>query len=99
MQDIKIVKIEEENYPASLKKISDAPKVLYYRGVLPSNTENCIAIIGTRRPSAYGQEATLHIAGNLADAGVTIVSGMAPGIDTFAHRTAVEWLHHGPVER
>ena len=47
-------------------------------------------MVGTRRPSDYGQRATLEIAGGLADAGVTIVSGMAPGIDTFAHRTCVE---------
>ena len=90
MEEIKTVKIEGKNYPELLKKVSDAPKVLYYRGLLPTNHEPCIAIVGTRRPSPYGQQVTLQIARNLAAAGLTIVSGMAPGIDTFAHKICVE---------
>lgn len=89
MEDIKIVKINDEEYPESLRKISDPSKVLYYRGVLPKN-ENCVAIVGTRRPSEYGQRATLQIAGELSQAGIVVVSGMAPGIDTFAHKACVE---------
>jgi|SRR3989344_5698217 len=89
MEEVKIVKIEDKNYPESLKKISGAPKVLYYRGALPSSAP-CIAVVGTRRPSDYGQQATLKIAGELADDGFVIVSGMAPGIDTFAHTICVE---------
>lgn len=89
MNDIKTVKIGDEEYPESLKKISDHPKVLYYKGVLPKN-ENCVAIVGTRRPSEYGQQATLRMAGDLAEAGLVVVSGMAPGIDTFAHKICVE---------
>ena len=90
MQEIKIVKISDKSYPATIKNLSDAPGVLYYRGVLPTPEETCIAVVGTRRPSDYGQQATIEIAGGLADADVTVVSGMAPGIDTFAHRTCVE---------
>lgn len=90
MDEIKIIKIEDEQYPKSLKEIPDAPEVLYYKGTLPQKGENCFAVVGTRRPSPYGQQATLQIAGELADAGVTIVSGMAPGIDTFAHKICVE---------
>ncbi len=89
MDDIKTINIDDSNYPESLKKISDAPKVLYYRGNCISN-EPCFGVVGTRRPSPYGQQATLQIAGELADAGLTIVSGMAPGIDTFAHTICVE---------
>jgi len=89
MEEIKQVKITDENYPESLKKIPDAPKVLYYRGNFTKD-ENCFAVVGTRRPSDYGQQATLQIAGELADTGLTIVSGMAPGIDTFAHKICVE---------
>src|SRR3989344_8434701 len=90
MQEIKIVKISDKSYPATIKNLSDAPGVLYYRGVLPTPEETCIAVVGTRRPSDYGQQATIEIAGGLADADVTVVSGIAPGIDTFAHRTCVE---------
>ncbi|MBM3206125.1 MAG: DNA-protecting protein DprA [Candidatus Staskawiczbacteria bacterium] len=90
MKDIKIVKIESESYPESLKKISDAPKVLYYKGILPSKDEKIIAVVGTRRPSPYGQQATIQIAGELTNENITIISGMAPGIDTFAHKICVE---------
>lgn len=90
MEDIKVVTIEDTNYPESLKKVSGAPEVLYYRGDLPKSDENCFAVVGTRRHSSYGQQATLQITGELSDAGLTIVSGMAPGIDTFAHKICIE---------
>lgn len=93
MNEIKTIKITEKDYPESLKKISNPPKVLYYRGVLPTADEKMVAVVGTRRPSDYGQRATLEIAGGLVDAGLTIVSGMAPGIDTFAHKICVERKH------
>ncbi len=90
MENIKTVKITDKNYPALLKKITGAPKVLYYRGVLPTNKEKCFAVVGTRRPSDYGQQTTLQIVRELMGADIVIVSGMAPGIDTFAHKTCVE---------
>ena len=90
MEDIKEIQVTDKNYPELLKKISDAPKVLYYRGVLPGKKETCLGVVGTRRPSDYGQQATLQITGELANAGLTIISGMAPGIDTFAHKICVE---------
>ncbi len=91
MDEIRQALIEDKNYPESLKKIPNAPKVLYYRGNFEIVcADNCFAIVGTRRPSPYGQQATLQIAGELADEGLTIVSGMAPGIDTFAHQACVE---------
>ncbi len=90
MDEIKFIKIEDENYPEELKKIKQAPKVLYYRGVLPQLNEKCFAIVGTRRCSPYGQQVALKISSELADVGLTIVSGLAPGIDTFSHRAVVE---------
>lgn len=90
MDEIKTVAIEDKHYPEALKKIPDAPLILYYRGNLEVLTENCFSIVGTRKPSSYGQQSALRVAGDLADAGFTIVSGMAPGIDTFAHQAAVE---------
>ncbi len=90
MKEIKTVTITDKNYPAALKTLSDAPKILYYRGSLPTPKETCVAVVGTRRPSEYGQRVALEISGELADTGITIVSGLAPGIDTFAHTACVE---------
>ena len=90
MTEIKSIKIEDKDYPAELKKIKDAPKILYYRGTLPTADEKYFAIVGTRHCSPYGQQVALKIAGELADAGLIIVSGLAPGIDTFSHRAVVE---------
>ncbi len=86
---VKQISIKDKSYPESLKKILDAPKILYYRGNFIKD-EFCFAVVGTRRPSPYGQQATLQITRELAESGLTIVSGMAPGIDTFSHRACVE---------
>lgn len=88
--EIKTITIDDENYPKSLKEIANPPKTLYYQGKLPQNDEICFAIVGTRRCSAYGKQITLEIAGHLNEAGFVVVSGLAPGIDTFAHQSAVE---------
>ena len=89
MEEIKTVALNDKNYPKLLKEIRDAPEVLYYRGeILPE--ENCFAIVGTRRFSPYGKQVALEMAGDLTEAGLIIVSGLAPGIDTFAHTAAVE---------
>jgi DNA processing protein len=86
---IKTISIEDKEYPKLLKEIADPPKILYYLGEIKSS-ENCFAIVGTRRYSSYGKQVALEIAGDLAEAGLTIVSGLAPGIDTFAHQAVVE---------
>jgi len=90
MDDIKQITIEDKNYPESLKNIPSAPKILYYRGILPTENEICFAIVGTRHPSVYGQQVALQISGELIDQGITVVSGLAPGIDTFSHKAVVE---------
>jgi len=72
-----------------LKGIKNAPEVIYYRGEMKSD-ENCFAVVGTRRFSPYGKQVALEMAGDLAEAGLIIVSGLAPGIDTFCHTAAVE---------
>lgn len=81
---------DDKDYPRLLKKIPDPPKVLYFCGTLNVAKEICVAVVGTRRCSAYGKEITLNIAGDLARAGLTIVSGLMWGIDSFAHLAAVE---------
>jgi len=89
MDEIKKISIENKEYPLLLKKIKGGPKVLYCRGeILPK--ENCFAVVGSRLCSPYGKQAALEIAGDLAGAGLTVVSGLAPGIDTFAHTAVVE---------
>lgn len=82
--------IADKEYPSLLKKIEDPPQTLYFRGNISCLKENCFAIVGTRRYSAYGKEIAFSIANDLAEAGLVIVSGLAPGIDTFAHLSTVE---------
>ncbi len=86
---IKTINFGDKNYPSQLKTIKNPPSTLYYKGNLLEN-EKCIAVIGTRKCSLYGKQVTLEITGELAKADLTIVSGLAPGIDTFAHLAAIE---------
>lgn len=79
----------DEAYPARLKEIYDKPPILYVRGELTSNDEYCIALVGTRRATAYGRQAAEEFAKGLASNGVTVVSGLARGIDTIGHRAAL----------
>jgi DNA processing protein len=88
-EDIKTISVENENYPKLLKEIKDPPKVLYYLGEIKPE-ENCFAIVGTRRFSSYGKQVALEISGDLSESGLTIVSGLAPGIDTFSHQAVIE---------
>ncbi len=89
MEEIKTININDKKYPELLKKIPDPPNVLYFKGeILPK--EPCFAIVGTRRFSSYGKQVALEIARDLANAGLTIVSGLAPGIDTFVHQSVIE---------
>lgn len=76
-------------YPRLLAQIPAPPPVLYLRGALVPEDEIAVAIVGTRRMTPYGQEMTTRLAGELAAAGVTIVSGLALGIDAVAHRAAL----------
>ncbi len=88
-QNIKILLYKDSHYPKLLKEIYDPPPVLYYRGVLPIN-ELAISIVGSRRASFYGLKMTEKIAFELASLGICIVSGMAKGIDSYAHRGAIQ---------
>ncbi len=79
-----------EGYPPLLRQIADPPLVLYVRGDVQALAGPCVAMVGTRRPSTYGLQAALRLAHDLADRGLVIVSGMARGIDSSAHRGALE---------
>lgn len=77
-------------YPTRLAEIDDPPPVLYVRGEWQPQDEWAVAVVGTRRATAYGREAARMIAQGLAAHGVTVVSGLARGIDTVAHRAALD---------
>jgi len=87
-EKIKTIKLEDKEYPPLLRKIANPPKTLYVRGEILRN-EKCFAIVGTRRASSYGEDIAFSIARDLSKAGLTIVSGMAIGIDTSAHKGAL----------
>ena len=80
----------DPEYPRLLREVYDLPPVLYVRGHLLPDDDTSIAVVGTRKASAYGREATHHLVSGLVRSGVTIVSGLARGIDAAAHRTALE---------
>ena len=79
--------IIENSYPELLKQIYDPPLGLYLSGVIPEGPY--VSIVGTRQPSLYGQKICQELAKGLADAGFCIVSGMARGIDSIAHESAL----------
>lgn len=83
----RIVTLEDEDYPLGLRQLTPPPPVLYLRGELPPGP--AVAIVGSRRPDPYGEEAADLFARALATAGVTVVSGFAKGIDAVAHRGAL----------
>jgi DNA processing protein len=80
----------DEAYPAHLREIYNSPPVLYVRGTLDKRDEWAVAIVGTRRASMYGKEAAMMLGTGLSQAGVTVVSGLALGIDTVAHRACLD---------
>jgi DNA processing protein len=89
-QGISVLTWEDEGYPRLLQQIYDPPPMLYLKGQLLAEDEWAVAVVGTRAATTYGKEAATRVAGGLARNGVTIVSGLARGIDSTAHRAALE---------
>lgn len=81
---------EDEAYPSLLEEIPQSPPVLFVRGSTGPQFEQSLAVVGTRRVTAYGREVCEQFCGAVARAGVAIVSGLARGIDSIAHRVAVD---------
>lgn len=81
--------LEDSAYPSALRQLDDAPPVLFVRGNGVHLSAPALAIVGSRTPSAYGQEQAQFFARMLAASGLTIVSGLAFGIDAMAHRGAL----------
>ena len=87
---IEVIIIDDENYPNRLKDLPDAPLLLYAKGDASLLNSDCFSIVGTRIPSNYGKFVTEKLARELAEAGLTIVSGLAYGVDSLSHRSALE---------
>lgn len=86
----RVIALDDAAYPPRLRTIPHRPALLFVRGPAALDAVAAIAIVGTRRSTSYGRHVTARLAGDLAAAGVTIISGMARGIDAAAHRAALE---------
>ena len=89
-QGIKILTWEDEAYPQRLKEIEQPPPVLYVRGDYLPDDLFAVAIVGTRRVTSYGRQITDELAGYLAANRITVISGLARGVDAIAHQTALK---------
>jgi DNA processing protein len=92
LQRAGVALIDRENpaYPAALRHVPSPPPLLYVRGALSDVDSWSVAVVGTRQPTSYGREATRRLTTGLVEAGVTIISGLALGIDSIAHTTALD---------
>lgn len=89
-EKIKIITIRDENYPKLLKEIYDPPAVIYYKGEIKKEENYPLAVIGTRKMSSYGRGVTEEIVKDLVRNGLTIISGLALGIDGLAHKITLK---------
>ena len=87
--EIKAVHIDESAYPAFLKEIYDPPFMLFYRGNIDALYAQSVSVVGTRNPTRYAAEAAFEFARDASQKGLTVVSGLAMGIDAFAHKGAL----------
>ena len=88
--DCQLIAFDSEDYPALLKQIPDAPLLLYVRGDAKVLSQYAVAVVGSRRPSAYGSSVAHRLAHDLARRQLVVVSGLARGVDSAAHRGALE---------
>jgi len=89
-EGVKLVTLTDADYPPLLKEINAPPFVLYVRGSTQALRKTVLAVVGTRKPTPYGRRATEKLVGELARAGVVVVSGLAYGVDSLAHLAAVQ---------
>jgi DNA processing protein len=86
---ISVVAYQDDRYPEVLKNIEDAPLVLYMKGEYDPDDRFAIGVVGSRNHTPYGEAVTQRIAGELSAAGFTVISGLARGIDTLSHKSAL----------
>ena len=89
-QGIKIMTWADEEYPARLREIDQPPPVLYIRGEYLPDDLFAVAIVGTRKVTPYGRQVTEEIASFLGANGMTVISGLARGVDVIAHQSALK---------
>jgi DNA processing protein len=82
--------LDDNRYPESLKKIDNPPFVLYGKGLITPQDDLAVAVVGTRKMTGYGGQVTESLVTDLVNAGLTIISGLARGIDSMAHQTALK---------
>lgn len=87
---VRALTCDDADYPPALRQIYDYPAVLYIRGTCPPWDETYLAVVGTRRPTIYGRQVAQEIVTDLARSKITIVSGLARGIDSIAHRATLD---------
>lgn len=87
---LKVLTWDSPDYPVLLRNIAQPPPVIYVKGAITPTDEFAVAVVGTRHASAYGKEVARRLARGLAENGVTVVSGLALGIDGVAHRAALD---------
>ncbi len=87
--NIKVTTFLDKDFPEALKNLDNAPAVLYYKGSLKGLKAGSVAIVGTRKMTPYGREVTEKFSRELAGFGVTIISGLARGVDTAAHKACL----------
>ena len=87
---VRLISFRDVDYPKRLLAVPTPPPLHYVRGQLPPDQARCVAVVGTRRPTAYGLDCATRLAGDLARAGVAVVSGLARGIDAAAHLACLE---------
>lgn len=88
-ENTKTTTLYEDLYPQNLKLLKDAPVVLYYKGEFAASDESAVSIVGSRKMTSYGKTIAHTFSSELAEQGLTIVSGLAFGIDTVAHTAAL----------
>lgn len=89
-EDVFVVPATNRSYPKQLLSISDLPPILYVKGSIEALSMKAIAVVGTRKPSAFGLESAFRIARTIGERGLMVASGLALGIDASAHRGAIE---------
>lgn len=88
--EVKLITLFDDSYPENLRDLDDSPPMLYVRGEIRKEDKLAVALIGSRKATIYGKLMTQKLAAGLSKEGITVVSGMARGIDTVSHRVALD---------
>ncbi len=90
-ENVKIITLFDDEYPIKLRNIIDMPHILYYKGNINACNNLSIAVVGSRKATSYGKWAAEKFTKELSEMNVTIISGLAAGIDSIAHKTAIKY--------